>query len=99
MFFHKTINKEEINVFDFGLIDNILTIALIINLINDNFEGLISLNSIGTNPLEHHFGLFRIWSKYQHSFDIKIQKENLLKMAFIKRESRIILGHLIFLIL
>lgn len=73
-----------------------------INLINDNFEGLIYLNSIGTNPLEHHFELFRIWSKYskyQHSFGIKIQKENLLKMAFIKRESRNILGHLIFLIL
>lgn len=54
------IKKVEIVVFYFRLIDDILTTAIYtINSIINNYERLISLNRIGTNPLEHHFGLLK----------------------------------------
>ena len=45
------------------LMASILTVNSIINQIN----GFVSLNRIGSNPLEHKFGLLRIRSKYKNS--------------------------------
>ena len=62
-------------LFDMRLINDIQTTVLSINTIIQNFDGLISLNRISTNPLEHHFGLMRDMSHYKHDFDTYIQME------------------------
>ena len=58
---------------------DLLTTILAINTVINNFEGLVSLNRIGTNPLEHHFGLLRIRCKYDHSYNNFIEEESKAK--------------------
>lgn len=67
--------KGKCVLFDLRLINDIESTALTINSIINNEAGLISLNRIGTNPLEHHFGLLRIRSKYHHTFERFLNEE------------------------
>lgn len=67
-------------LFDMNLIDDLISTGLVINSILNNFYGLVSLNRIGTNPLEHHFGLLRIRCKFQHNFDRFIREEKKVEL-------------------
>lgn len=40
----------------------------------------MSLNRIGTNPLEYHFGLLRIRCKFQHNFDRFVHEEKKVEL-------------------
>lgn len=75
-------------------INGIQTTVLSINSIIHNFDGLISLNRISTNPLEHRFGLMRDMSNYKHAYDtfIKMEIKNLI-MKDIEKMSYLIWYH------
>ena len=67
--------QQKCSMFSFSLIDDILTTILTINSILNQYHEKLSLNRIGTNPLEHHFGLLRMRCKYKHNFNNILQNE------------------------
>ena len=70
--------KQQAVLFDNVLINDTLASILTINSILQKYVGKISLNRIGTNPLEHRFGLLRLSSKFKHHFDQVIQVQDRL---------------------
>ena len=69
------IGKNKTVLFDLNLIDDLLTTTLSINtVLNSNYD-VISLYRIGTNPLEHHFGLIRLRCKFKHDFEKFVEEE------------------------
>ena len=67
-------------LFDMNLIDDLISTGLVINSVINSCYGLVSLNRIGTNPLEHHFGLLRIRCKFQHNFDRFVHEEKKVEL-------------------
>ena len=67
--------KSNCVLFNNRLIDDLLTTVLSINTCLNTFSGVVSLNRIGTNPLEHHFGLLRIRCHFNHSYEKFIKEE------------------------
>ena len=63
----KAKNPTEVTIFDLQLCKDVISTCLSINSILHRQIGEISLNRVGTNPLEHRFGLLRLKSKYQHN--------------------------------
>ena len=72
--------KENSVLFDTNLINDIISTAISINSVINGFQGTVSLNRIGTNPLEHHFGLLRIRCKFNHNFEKVTKEETKLKV-------------------
>ena len=70
-------NKTAVILFDNGLINDLLSTLITLNTIINTKTGIVSLNRIGTNPLEHHFGLLRLNSKFKHNYEnfLKQQKK------------------------
>ena len=87
------IGKNKTVLFDLNLIDDILTTTLSINLILNRNYGIISLNRIGTNPLEHHFGLIRLRCKYKHDYDQFVKKE--VEVEILHQIEKITIGNLV----
>ena len=55
--------------FDNSFIDDVLSTIISIDSFINSFVGEVCLNRIGTNPLEHHFGLLRIKCKYKNDWE------------------------------
>lgn len=72
--------KKNCVFFGNQIISDLLTTILSINTCLNTFSGLVSLNRIGTNPLEHHFGLMRLRSKFDHSYENFLQEESKVKV-------------------
>ena len=68
-------SKNPCLLFDNKLIDDMLSTILTINYVIQTFVGEVSLNRIGTNPLEHHFGLLRVGVKYHHYYENMVKSE------------------------
>lgn len=73
-------NKTSVLLFDTALMDDLITTLLTLNTIICTQTGAVSLNRIGTNPLEHHFGLLRLRSKYKHNFENMIKQQNKIEL-------------------
>ena len=87
------IGKNKTVLFDLNLIDDLLTTSLSINtVLNSNYD-VISLNRIGTNPLEHHFGLIRLRCKFKHDFEKFVEEE--VKIKIIDEIEKMTIGNLI----
>ncbi|KAK8883713.1 hypothetical protein M9Y10_042811 [Tritrichomonas musculus] len=87
------IGKNKTVLFDLNLIDDLLTTTLSINtVLNSNYD-VISLNRIGTNPLEHHFGLIRLRCKFKHDFEKFVEEE--VKIKIIDEIEKMTIGNLI----
>lgn len=74
-------NKTHGPLFDNALVNDTLVTCLSILSIIKHSDGIIRLNRIGTNPLEHHFGLLRIKSKYNDDFNTLLQSEIKVQIA------------------
>ena len=72
--------KKKCVLFNNKLVNNLLTTIISINTRLNLFKGSVSLNRIGTNPLEHHFGLLRIRSHFEYTFTNFIQEEAKVKV-------------------
>ena len=72
--------SHECVLFGTRIINDLLTTIISINSVINNFEGSVSLNRIGTNPLEHHFGLLRLRCKFNHSFSNFVEEECKVKL-------------------
>ena len=73
-------NKTAVVLFDGNLIDDMLATILTINTLLKTKTGIVSLNRMGTNPLEHHFGLLRINSKFKHNFENLIKQQRKIEL-------------------
>ena len=62
-------------LFDTRITNDIIVTCAVLNSIINAVKGTISLNRIGSNPLEHHFGLMRIRSKYNDDIEHYINSE------------------------
>ena len=78
---------------DLRLFDNVFfveitnTIYSILSIIYST-KGIINLNRLSSNPLEHTFGLIRMKSKYQHTFQKGL--EAIGKVQLLKKISKIV---------
>ena len=72
--------SKTVLLFDLNLINDYLVTILTINTVINTLAGPISLNMIGTNPLEHHFGLLRLKCKYKHDFETISRNEEQLQL-------------------
>ena len=87
------IGKNKTVLFDLNLIDDLMTTTLSINtVLNGNYD-IISLNRIGTNPLEHHFGLIQLRCKFKHDFKKFIEEE--AKIIIIDEIEKMTIGNLV----
>lgn len=85
--------KKKCVLFDPDLIDDLMTTAITINSIINNIAGVILLNRIGTNPLEHHFGLIRLMCHFQHNFEKFVREEQ--KVKILDEIKQITIGNII----
>ena len=67
-------------LFDNKLIDDLVVTIMSIKTIIQNHEGALSLNRLGTNPIEHHFGLLRIRSKYKNEILTLLTQESYTRL-------------------
>lgn len=73
-------NNSCIIMFDNQMIDDLISTCVSINSFIELFSGSICLNRLGTNALEHHFGLMRLKAHYKHSYDAYLENEVKTKM-------------------
>lgn len=81
--------SKAVILFDTGLIDDMLSTIITINTIMKNYIGPISMNRIGTNPLEHHFGLLRMKAKFKHDWENILRNEKKLKVLEVLKNDMI----------
>ena len=67
--------KKDCILFNNGILNDMMCSLITINSILNNIKGTVSLNRVGSNPLEHHFGLLRIRCKFDHRYSNFIKQE------------------------
>lgn len=82
-------NGSCVVMFDYMMADDLISTCLSINSFINLYNGNINLNRLGSNPIEHHFGLMRLKAKFKHSFDVFIKNEFKVKLME-KIESEIV---------
>lgn len=70
-----------------------ITTKITINSVINNIVGVILFNRIGTNALEHHFGLILIICHYQHNFEKFAKSEQ--KVKILNEIEQITIGNVI----
>lgn len=86
-------NQSRIIMFDNQMIDDVISTCVSINSFLALFSGNICLNRLGTNALEHHFGLMRLKAHYKHSYDEYIENE--VKTKILEKIENEILSNLV----
>ena len=71
---------QKCSMFTKKIIHDIMSTIISLDSIINNYSGDISLNRIGTNPLEHHFGLLRLKCQYNHEFENIILNEEKIQI-------------------
>lgn len=74
-------SKTQGPLFDSALINDTLVTCITILSIMKQSIGNVRLNRVGTNPVEHHFGLLRIKSKYNDDFNTLLTSETKVQIA------------------
>ena len=85
--------KGKAVLFDNRIIEDLKATCITINSIINAVDGTISLNRIGSNPLEHHFGLMRIRSKFNDDINRLLLSE--AQSTILENIEREIIGNLI----
>ena len=89
----KSKNSKQCLMFDNNLIDDYLATIITIDSIINRYNGLLCLNRIGTNPLEHHFGLLRTRAKYRDDFDTIVIQQS--KLQILEEIENSIVGNIV----
>ena len=80
-------------MFPYKFIDDLLTTVISINTILIYYNDTLSMNRLGTNPIEHHFGLLRLKAKYKNSFSDIINSEK--KIGILREIEQRMLNNLV----
>ena len=78
----KSANKKIVRMYDNKIITELCNTLFVLITQLFSKEGMLYLNRIGTNPLEHTFGMVRMRSKNKHTYDKLVNKlgeEQMLK--------------------
>ena len=73
-------NTSCVVMFDRNIADDMISTCISINSFINLYKGNINLNRLGSNPIEHHFGLMRLKAKFKHTFDVFIKNEYKIKL-------------------
>ena len=84
----KSKNNNYVRLFDEKFISEITNTLFSILSILYSTNGMVNLNRLSSNPLEHTFGLIRMKSRYSHTFKKGI--ESLGKVQLMKKISNIV---------
>lgn len=76
----KSATNKVVRLFSSGLAKEFCNTAASILGIMQRFNGAINLNRVGTNPLEHTFGLIRMRSRYKHTYQNMLKSLNVTLM-------------------
>ncbi len=74
------VNTSCVVMFDRNFADDMISTCISINSFINLYKGNINLNRLGSNPIEHHFGLMRLKAKFKHNLDVFIKNEYKIKL-------------------